>query len=163
VISGNQRQECELPPQDWLSAEPTVQGRPEVGISYLHRLYCLLLCFLASGTCATAQEPALLPPSQSVAPAIVTADSGTKSSGTGKSWSKWYRLAVGKAPSGYTVHKTDFWLTGDRTCGVAAECREVLNSDQQVIWESRLQGDLEHGSARIVTLEAHIRVTYGPR
>jgi hypothetical protein len=80
-----------------------------------------------SAAFAVGQNAELIPQSQSVAPAIVTADSGIKSSGTGAGWSKWYRLGVGKAPKGYTVQKAEFWLTGARSCGVLAECRELLS------------------------------------
>ncbi len=86
----------EAAPCGWLSAAARTQRRSETGISSRHTLYYLLVCVIISGACASAQEPDLLPPSQSVAPAIVTADSGIKSSGTGKSWSKWYRLGEEK-------------------------------------------------------------------
>jgi hypothetical protein len=123
----------------------------------------VLICISVFGMRATAQEPKLAPPSQSVAPAIVTADSGIQSSGAGKNWSTWYQLGVGKAPSGYTISKAEFWLTGERTCGVFAECREVFKSDEQVVWEFRLQGNDESGVPRTVSSEGHIRVTYRPR
>lgn len=109
------------------------------------------------------QEPKLVPPSQFVAPAIVTADSGVKSSGTGNNWSDWYLLGAGKAPEGYTLTKAEFWLTGDRKCGELAECRELRRSDQQVLWEFRLQGNDADGVTKIATSEAHIRVTYQHR
>ena len=112
---------------------------------------------------AVGQQTELMPPSQSVAPAIVTADSGVRSSGVGTAWSEWYRLGIGKAPAGYTVHKTEFWLTGARKCGVLAECREVVKSDDQVLWEFRLRGKSESDAASQVISEAHIRVVYRPR
>ena len=103
-----------------------------------------------------------MPPAQSVAPAVVTADSGVKTSGVGKDWSNWYQLGIGRAPSGYTVNKAEFWLTGDRSCGVLAECREVQRNDQQVLWEFRLEGN-DDGKARIASSEGHIRVAYRAR
>ena len=76
---------------------------------------------------------------------------------------KRYRLGVGKAPSGYTVHKAAFWLSGDHDCGALAECREAARSDQRVLWEFRLQGHDETGTRRTAYSEADIRVTYSPR
>jgi hypothetical protein len=125
--------------------------------------FFLLVSIFALRVQSPSQEPKLVPPSQSVAPAIVTADSGVKSSGVGKNWSGWYQLGTGKAPQGYTVMKTEFWLTGDRKCGEFAECQEVEKSDQQVLWEFRFQGNETGGMAKVVTSEAHIRVTYRPR
>jgi hypothetical protein len=122
-----------------------------------------LLCVSALQVRSTAQDPNVAPPSQSVAPAIITADSGVKTSGTGKSWSDWYQLGTGKAPQGYTVNKVEFWLTGDRSCGEFAECREVQRSDQQVVWEFRLRGDETRGAPKIAFSEGHIRVTYSLR
>jgi len=119
----------------------------------------LLLGFLCAAVGA-AQETKLLPPSQAMAPAIASADSGLKPSGAGKGWSKWYRLGVSKAPSGYTVQKTEFWLSGDHVCGASAECRESARDDQQVLWEFRLQGHHETGSSGRTYSEGHIRVLY---
>ena len=94
-------------------------------IDFLRRISStLLLCFLCAAF-GVAQETKLLPPSQAVAPAIASAHSGSKPSGAGKRWSNWYRLGVGQAPSGYTVQKTEFWLSGDHVCGASAECREI--------------------------------------
>ena len=56
----------------------------------------MLLC----GVLAAAQQLEPIPPSQSVIPAFVTADSGVKSSGVGTTWSHWYRLEVGRLPAG---------------------------------------------------------------
>jgi len=122
----------------------------------------LLVCFLWAAVSA-AQENKLLPPSQAVAPAIASADSGLKPGGAGKRWSKWYRLGMGKAPSGYTVQKTEFWLTGDHACGASAECREIAKDDRQVLWEFRLQGHDKTGAQRRTYSEGHIRVTYRPQ
>jgi len=58
------------------------------------------------------------------------------------------RLGVGKAPSGYTVHKTEVWVSGDHVCGASAECREIARDDRQVLWEFRLQGHDPTGTAR---------------
>ena len=128
----------------------------------MQRTLRLLLCLLCAAVGVT-QETKLLPPSQAVAPAIASADSGLKPSGVGKSWSKWYRLEMGKAPSGYTVQKAEFWLSGDHACGASAECREITRDDQQVLWEFRLQGQGQAGASRRTFSEAHIRVTYRPQ
>jgi hypothetical protein len=122
-----------------------------------------VLCVSALQERLTAQEPSLAPPSQSVAPAIITADSGRKTSGAGKNWSDWYQLGTGKAPKGYTVSKSEFWLTGDRKCGEFAECREVQRSDEQVLWEFRLQGNETDGLPKVAFSEGHIRVIYRSR
>jgi hypothetical protein len=116
--------------------------------------------FILASCYANAQRHSLIPPAQSVAPAFVTADSGPKPGVAGKSWSRWYRLGVGKAPSGYTVQKVEFWLTGNHKCGVSAECREVTKTDQQILWEFRLQG---RDNPDVNFSEGHIRVTYRPQ
>ena len=122
----------------------------------------LLLCFLCAAF-GVAQDTKLLPPSQAVAPAIASAHSGPKPSGAGKRWSNWYHLGVGKAPNGYTVQKTEFWLSGDHVCGASAECREIARDDRQVIWEFRLQGHDHTDTARTTYSEGHIRVFYNAR
>jgi hypothetical protein len=102
----------------------------------------------------------LSPPSQAVAPAIITADSAPRVSGDGEHWSRWYQLGVTRAPTGYTVQHVEFWLSGDRTCGSFADCREITRTDQGVSWEFRLQGHLESGAPRKTYSVAHIRVVY---
>lgn len=126
-------------------------------------IFFCLLWVLALKVRLNSQEPSLAPPSQSVAPAIVTGDSGVKFSGAGRNWSDWYQLGTGKAPQGYTVVKAEFWLTGDRKCGELAECREVQRNDQQVLWEFRLRGNDTDGVAKIASSQAHIRVIYRAR
>ncbi len=101
-------------------------------------------------------------PSQGVAQAIVTAESGPKSSGSGENWSPWYRLAVGTAPTGYTVQRDEFWLSGDRTCGFSAECQQISRNDQEIVWEFRLQGHCETGAPAKTYSVAHLRVLYRP-
>ncbi len=121
----------------------------------------LLVCLLCVGmgtANAEAGEDKLLPASQAVAPAIASADSGLKPGGVGQRWSKWYRLGVGKAPSGYTFQKTEFWLSGDHACG-----QEAVRNDQQVLWEFRLQGRGKTAASGRAYSEAHIRVTYRPQ
>ena len=103
----------------------------------------------------------LIPPSQAVAPAILTADSGPKLSGAGKNWSQWYRVGAGKAPSGYTLQHVDFWLSGDRSCGSGAECREIVKNDEQALWEFRLKG--HKGAPPKTSSVGHIRVLYRPK
>ncbi len=111
----------------------------------------------------------LAPPAATItmaatAPAkVVTVSSGPKVSGVRKDFSDWYRLAVGAAPGGYTVDRTEFWLSGDRTCGEWAECREVSKSDKEVVWEFRLQGHDEWGAPPQAYSEGHLRVTYKPK
>jgi len=119
-----------------------------------------ILWVIFCGVLAAAQQLEPLPPSQSVIPAFVTADSGVKSSGVGTRWSEWYRLEVGRTPSGYTIQNSEFWLTGARRCGFLAECRELARTDDQVIWEFRLQGEDRTGLPMTVVAEGHIRVTY---
>jgi len=119
-----------------------------------------ILWVVFCGVLAAAQQLEPLPPSQSVIPAFVTADSGVKSSGVGTRWSEWYRLEVGRAPNGYTIQNSEFWLTGARRCGFLAECRELARTDDQVIWEFRLRGEDRAGLPMTVVSEGHIRVTY---
>lgn len=107
-----------------------------------------------------ADRDLLLPPSPSVAPAIMTADSGPKVSGAGKNWSDWYQLGVGEAPRGYTIEQAEFWLSGDRSCGASAECRQMRKNDHRVLWEFRLQGHDEPGAPSRTYSVAHIRVLY---
>lgn len=104
----------------------------------------------------------LLPPSQGIAPAILIADTGPELSGAGKTWSHWYHLGTGKAPGGYTLQRVEFWLSGDRSCGSGAQCRELVENDDQVLWEFRLRGHEEMGIAPQATSVAHIRVFYRP-
>jgi hypothetical protein len=119
-----------------------------------------ILWVIFCGVLAAAQQLEPLPPSQSVIPAFVTADSGVKNSGVGTRWSEWYRLEVGRAPNGYTIQNSEFWLTGARRCGFLAECRELARTDDQVIWEFRLRGEDRAGLPMTVISEGHIRVTY---
>jgi len=123
-------------------------------------LLVLLLPILILPSGAVPEQESILPPSQSVAPAIVTADSGPKPSRTTAKWSRWYRLGVGKAPTGYTVQKVDFWMTGDNRCGASAECRELKRTDDQVVWEFRMHGHEEESPTLTGYAEAHIRVIY---
>jgi hypothetical protein len=117
---------------------------------------------LPSSAWSSVRAEKLIPASQSVAPAIITAESAKKASGTGDAWSPWYRLGVGKAPGGYTVEKSEFWLSGDRACGAWAECRELIKSDSEVLWEFRLQGHSEIKAPRRTFSTGHIRVIYRP-
>jgi hypothetical protein len=105
----------------------------------------------------------LMPPSQAVAPAIMTADSGPKQSGAGSSWSSWYRLGINKAPAGYTVSRVEFWLSGDGACGRSAECRQLASTDEQVLWEFRLHGHDEIGAPSMTLSVAHLRVIFRTR
>jgi len=120
--------------------------------------FVMLCSLLMAMHLTSAQDKKTLPPSQDVAPAFVIADSGIKPSGVGKNWSDWYRLRVGNAPEGYTLWRVEFWLTGDRSCGNKSECREIVGSDKEILWEFRFQGD-DKGA---VHSEGHIRVTYRP-
>jgi hypothetical protein len=104
----------------------------------------------ASMTASTAEPP------------IKTAEasSGPKLSGSGKDWSEWYQVRIGAAPAGYSVEKTEFWLSGDRTCGAWAECKELTKDETQVAWQFRLQGHDEWGAPRQANSEGHLRVVY---
>jgi hypothetical protein len=105
----------------------------------------------------------LMPISQAVAPAIMTADSGPRGSGSGSSWSPWYRIGVTRAPAGYAVSRAEFWLSGDGACGRSAECRQLGSNDEQVLWEFRLHGHNEIGAPSRTFSVAHIRVIFRPR
>lgn len=105
----------------------------------------------------------LMPISQAVAPAIMTADSGPRPSGRGSRWSPWYRIGVTRAPAGYAVSRVEFWLSGDGACGRSAECRQLGSNDEQVMWEFRLHGHKEIGAPSQTFSVAHIRVIFRPR
>jgi hypothetical protein len=105
----------------------------------------------------------LMPISQAVAPAIMTADSGPQPSGSGSSWSPWYRIGVTRAPAGYAVSRAEFWLSGDGACGRSAECHQLGSNDKQVLWEFRLHGHNEIGAPSRTFSVAHIRVIFRPR
>ena len=93
-------------------------------------------------------------------PRIVEASSGSKLSGKAQQWSPWYEVRVGAAPEGYTVEKAEFWLSGDRSCGAWAVCKETTKNDNEVIWQFRLQGHDEWGAPPQTYSEGHLRVTY---
>lgn len=96
-------------------------------------------------------------------PKVVEVSSGSKISGKGKAWSDWYQVTTGAAPAGFTMEKTEFWLTGDRSCGSWAECKETKKDDVGVVWEFRLQGHDEWGAPPQAYSEGHLRVTYKPK
>jgi len=91
---------------------------------------------------------------------VAVASSGPKLSGSGKEWSEWYQVSIGAAPAGYSVEKTEFWLSGDRTCGAWAECKELAKDETHVEWQFRLQGHDEWGAPRQASSEGHLRVFY---
>jgi hypothetical protein len=93
----------------------------------------------------------------------ITVDSGPKRSGVGKDWSEWYRLSTNPALAGYVIQKIEFWLSGDRSCGAWAECRQISANEATVVWEFRMQGHDEWGAPRQADSEGHLRVTYIPR
>jgi hypothetical protein len=101
-----------------------------------------------------------LPPSQSVVPAIVTADSKPIRSGRAQRWSPWHRIEVGKAPAGYALQRVEFWITGDGKCGSTAECKEIIQGNSRVVWKFRIrsQSDVKSGSGGYSV--AHLRVFY---
>ena len=103
------------------------------------------------------------PPSQSVAPAIVTAESRPIQSGGGHPWSPWYRLGVGKAPAGYQLQRVEFWITGDSKCGSSAECKEIIQGDARVLWKFRIRSQSEARSRSRRSSVAHLRVFYRAR
>jgi len=100
------------------------------------------------------------PPSQSVAPAIVTADSRPIRSTGGHSCSLWYRLEVGKAPAGYALQCVEFWITGESECGSSAECKEIIQSDSRVLCKFRIRSQSEVRSGSGGYSVAHLRVFY---
>ena len=91
---------------------------------------------------------------------VAVASSGPKLSGSGKEWSEWYQVSIGAAPAGYSLEKTEFWLSGDRTCGAWAECKELAKEETHVEWQFRLQGHDEWGAPRQASSEGHLRVFY---
>ncbi len=93
-------------------------------------------------------------------PQVVEISSGPRLSGKGKDWSPWYRVRVGTAPAGYTMEKAEFWLTGDRSCGAWAECKEITKNDTEVVWDFCLQGHDEWGAPPQAYSEGHLRVIY---
>src|SRR5713101_718384 len=103
-------------------------------------------------------EPSPALATTALPPRVVEASSGPKLSGRGKDWSPWYQLKVGMASAGYTIEKAEFWLSGDRTCGAWAECREVRKDDTEVTWEFRLQGHDEWNAPPQAYSEGHLRV-----
>lgn len=102
-----------------------------------------------------------LPPFQSVAPAIVTADSRPIRNPGSHPWSPWYRLAVGKAPAGYARQRVEFWMTGNSECGSSAECKEIIHDDSRVVWKFRIRSQSEVRSGSGGCSVAHLRVFYG--
>ena len=101
-----------------------------------------------------------LPPSQSVAPAIVSADSKPIRSGGGNRWSPWYRLGIGKAPAGYVLQRMEFWITGDSKCGSSAECKKIIQGDSRVLWKFRIRSQSAARSRSGGYSVAHLRVFY---
>lgn len=101
-----------------------------------------------------------LPPSQSVAPAIVTVDSKPIRSGGAHRWSSWHRIEVGKAPAGYALQRVEFWITGDCKCGSTAECKEIIQGNSRVLWKFRIRSQSEVKSGSGGYSVAHLRVFY---
>jgi hypothetical protein len=66
--------------------------------------------------------------------------SDPKASGSMKNFSQWYALCSAQLPKGAAVESVAFSLSGDRSCGAWAECREKERSNDRVCWEFRLQG-----------------------
>jgi hypothetical protein len=91
---------------------------------------------------------------------IAVASSGPKLSGRGKGWSERYQVRIGAAPAGYSVEKTEFSLSGDRTCEAWAECKELAKDETQVTWQFRLQGHDVWDAPGQASSEGHLRVFY---
>lgn len=133
--------------------------RPSASSRVLRCGICLFLCYLLISPIEVTADDST-PWSQDVAPAFLLADSGVKLTPAGGRWSEWYRLGVGKSPEGYTVEKVKFWLTGDRSCGNGAQCREIVRSDKGILWEFRVRGHNNPPTNEPMYSEGHIRVTY---
>jgi hypothetical protein len=101
-----------------------------------------------------------LPPSQSVAPAIVSADSKPSRSGGGNHSSPWYRLGIGKAPAGYVLQRVEFWIPCDSKCGSSAECKEIIQGDSRVLWKFRIRSQSAARSGSGGYSVAHLPVFY---
>ena len=91
---------------------------------------------------------------------VVEESSGPQLSGMGDAWSSWYSVDLGPAPSGYTLNKAEFWLTGDRKCNLGAECKVASENDSGVTGIFRLKGRARSTSA--LRSEGHLKVTYEP-
>ena len=140
-----------VPPQASAAAKVAVQlKRPPLGVIEKVQRPIKVARSPASMTASTAEPPTK----------IVEASSGPKLSGSGKDWSDWYQVRIGASPAGYSVEKTEFWLSGDRTCGAWAECKELTKDETQVVWQFRLQGHDEWGAPRQANSEGHLRVLY---
>jgi hypothetical protein len=64
-------------------------------------------------------------------------------SGHGDAWSSWYTITSEPAPPRYALTGVEFHLTGDRSCGAWAECKETTRDAKTVTWAFRMQGHSE--------------------
>ena len=106
------------------------------------------------------------PPPQPIASApsrvsdVAVFSSGARESGSMSNFSQWYELCSGKLPPGSIIEQAAFTLSGDRSCGAWAECREKERTPTRVCWEFRMQGHnewLPPGQARS---EGQMRVQF---
>lgn len=133
-----------------LTGGGALQKRPHAGVGGRVESPIAVARPSASMTASAAEPPTR----------VAEASSGPKLSGSGKDWSEWYQVKIGAAPAGYSVEQTEFWLSGDRTCGAWAECKELTKDETQVVWQFRLQGHDEWGAPRQANSEGHLRVFY---
>lgn len=108
----------------------------------------------ASGSPSATPSPVLA----QFLPKIFT--SGAVDSGRGSNFSNWYRVCSSPPPPGYKVASAEFKLSGDRQCNAWSECRQVVQTDDQVCWEFRLQGHDEWFPPRPAKSEGLLTVTF---
>jgi hypothetical protein len=119
-----------------------------------------------SGVVSLRLEPAEAPKPQPVQadPARVKETlvirSGPRLSGARKAFSEWYELCSGELPRNSTIDTADFSLSGDRSCGAWADCREKTDkrTASQVCWEFRLQGHDEWPASGQAMSEGVLRI-----
>jgi hypothetical protein len=68
---------------------------------------------------------------------------GPYPSGEANNPGKWYELCNSPEPEGWTIEKSEFILTGDRTCGSWAECNKTTDTPTKVCYQFRMQGHSE--------------------
>lgn len=87
--------------------------------------------------------------------------SGQMLSGSRKDFSQWYELCSGELPRGSLIEADNFSLSGDRSCGAWADCRERRDkrTDTRVCWEFRMQGHDEWPASGQALSEGVLSIT----
>jgi hypothetical protein len=86
--------------------------------------------------------------------------SGAKASGAGANFSDWYTLCTTEE-HGYHILRSEFRLSGDRSCNAWSECRPSLQTPAQVCWQFRMQGHNEWGGSGQALSEGTLTVVWG--